>query len=169
MSSMRNAKTLLGAEIERLRFFDWAYGRLTESDADIGAIGEFMVGRTLGCLHKARKVNDIFDLIDRDGTTIEVKTTTKRSRMRNGELLYRWSIMDQRTALDGKRALAQRWYFLVAEFPKDSRRVNALDTKWWKVYVLTGEQVRSANNKRVITESTMRRLSVSPIPLASIR
>ncbi|MDY3228138.1 MAG: hypothetical protein SOW92_00640 [Kiritimatiellia bacterium] len=165
---MKNAKTMLGAEIEKLRFYEWAYGRLAESDSDIGPIGEFMVGRILGCLHKARKVNDLYDLIAKDGTSIEVKTTTKRARMRNGEELYRWSITDQRTALDGKRGLAQRWYFLIAGFPTSARRFNPLDAKWWRVYILTGEQVRSANVKRYLTESTMRRLGVSSVPLLSI-
>ena len=61
---------MLGAEIEKLRFYEWAYGRLAESDSDIGPIGEFMVGRILGCLHKARKVNDLYDLIAKDGTAI---------------------------------------------------------------------------------------------------
>ena len=167
---MLNAKTRIGAELEKLRFYEWAYGRLAESDADIGAVGEYMVGRLLGCLGGPRKVNAPFDLVTKEGATVEVKTTARRKRMPNGTSLLYWEITDQRTALDGKRPLADVWIFLHADFP-DGRRahVNALDVRWWRAWVASGAQVRAAGTKRSVTETTLRRLGIAPVPLAGLR
>ena len=166
---MLNAKTKIGAELEKLRFYEWAYGRLAERDSDIGAVGEYMAGRLLGCLGGPRRAQATFDLVAGDGTTIEVKTTSRRKRMPNGTDLLYWEITDQRTALDGKRPLADVWIFLYADFPDDRARVNALDVRWWCAWVATGEQVRAAGTKRSVTETTLKRMGVASVPLAGLR
>ena len=166
---MLNAKTRIGAELEKLRFYEWAYGCLTESDSDIGVVGEYMVGRLLGCLGGPRRAQAAFDLVAKDGTTIEVKTTSRRKRMPNGTTLLYWEIADQRTALDGKRPLADIWIFLHADFPPGRARVNALDVRWWRAWVATGEQVRAAGTKRSVTETTLKRMGVASVPFADLR
>lgn len=165
---MLNAKTRVGEVVEKLRFYEWAYGRLAESDADIGAVGEYMVGRTLGCLHKARKVNDIFDLVADNGLTIEVKTTTRRVSCAGG-LFYRWDIKTQLSAIEGRRELARVWIFLAAEFPDEKARVNALDTRYWTASVLTGEAVRRAGVTHYVTEKTLARCGATTVPLAQLK
>ena len=166
---MLNAKTKIGAELEKLRFYEWAYGRLAERDSDIGAGGESMIGRLLGCLGGPRRAQAAFDLVAKDGTTIEVKTTSRRKRMPNGSTLLYWEIADQRTALDGKRPLADIWIFLHADFPSGRARVNALDVRWWRAWVATGEQVRAAGTKRSVTETTLKRMGVASVPFGDLR
>lgn len=161
--------TTLGKVLNVLSFYRWAFGDLTEQDSDIGMLAEYLVGDNLNCLPPARKVNAPFDLIMKDGTTIEVKATTHKHVPKDRTPYYRWDVKTQAEALKGNREIAAYWLFLIASFPREASRtprvVQAFDLKNWKVYVVTGEKLRTAGCTRYVSESTLRRLEVEPIPL----
>lgn len=164
-----NIKALL----QRIRYYEWAYGHLGESDTDIGTIGEFMVGTLLSCLSPARKDQDVFDLTTKSGVSIEVKTTTrKRTGGRGRQPYYAWRISEQRTALEGKKPLASTWIFLIATFPESAsarRTFNAFDPRYWTAYLATGEQVKSTGCKFELTESALKRLGLISFPLSELK
>ena len=164
--------TTLGKVLNVLSFYRWAFGDLTEQDSDIGMLAEYLVGDILNCLPPTRKVNAPFDLITKSGTTIEVKATTHKYTQRGKELYYRWDANTQSEALKGNRPIADVWVFLAAAFPGTTagtpRVVQAFDPKNWKCYVVSGEQLRTAGCTRYVSESTLRRLGVEPIPLKDL-
>ena len=173
---MRNK---LRALTDRIAYYEWAYGHLAEADSDLGVIAEYMVGKLLGCLPPSRKVNAKYDLIMKDGTTIEVKATGKRQSQSGGRpSIYRWdvgtqlhSLKNQKSPLPTSLHLAKVWLFLIANFPPESvsrSRFDVFDPKYWTVYCATGAQLATAGVTRYVTESTLRRLNISPLPLASL-
>lgn len=165
----RPIKTLL----EKIRYYEWAYGRLAETDSDIGVLGEYLVGRELNCLPKGgRKAQALYDLVTPDGVSIEVKTTSRWKKYPDGRKVRVWEVADQLTAFAGKRPLAQIWTFLVADFPPDVDKqssFNAFDSRWWTVYVTTGERLRTLNPKRTITLNMLTRLHVPAHPLTDLK
>lgn len=165
--------TSLGKALNVLSFYRWAFGDLTESDSDVGILAEYLVGDLLGCLPPTRKEQAPFDLIMKDGTTIEVKATTRKYDPKGGHTpYYRWKVVTQSEALKGNREIADYWLFLTASFPRETSRtprvVQAFDLKNWKVYVVTGEKLRTAGCTRYISEATLRRLGVEPVPLKDL-
>lgn len=158
------------------RFYKWAFGDLTASDSDIGVIGEFLVGDTLGCLPDERKTQAAFDLVTDKGVSIEVKaTTTAVSRVTKGPI-YRWYVSDQRTALEGKRPLADVWVFLAAKFPTSKQRglevvsqLSVFEQRYWTCWVVPGEIVRSSGCREKISEATFERLGVEGRPFAEFK
>ena len=131
-----------------------------------------MVGTHLGCLSSARKDHDVFDFTTKSGVSIEVKTTTHQVKSGSGSTYYRWHISDQRSALEGRKPLADRWIFLVATFPESasaSRTFNAFDPRYWIAYLATGEQVRSTRCKSFISESAIKRLGLTSFPLSELK
>ena len=165
--------TTLGKVLNVLSFYRWAFGDLTEQDSDIGMLAEYLVGDHLNCLPPARKVNAPFDLIMKSGVTIEVKATTHKCVKKGRTPYYRWDVSTQSEMLKGNRPLADYWVFMIASFPRETSRtprvVQAFDTKNWKCYVVSGEQLRTAGCTRYISESTLRRLEVDPIPLDKLK
>ena len=164
--------TTLGKALNVLSFYRWAFGDLTEQDSDIGMLAEYLVGDLLGCLPPTRKVNAPFDLKMKSGVTIEVKATTHKYA-RNGKTpYYRWKVSTQSEALKGCRAIADYWLFLTATFPREKSGTphvaQAFDLKNWKAYVVTGEKLRTAGCTRYVSESTLRRLGVEPMPLKDL-
>lgn len=161
------------ALIQRIRYYEWAYGHLGESDTDIGTIGEFLVGSLLSCLPPARKDQGVFDLTTKSGVSIEVKTTTHMMKGgRGGQAYYRWHVSDQKTAFEGKKSLASVWIFLIATFPESAssrRSFNAFDPRYWTAYLATGEQVKSTGCKANLTESALKRLNLASFPLAELK
>lgn len=156
---------MLASLVKTLKFYKWAFGDLTASDSDIGVIGEFMVGEALGCLPAERKTQSPFDLVMKDGTTVEVKTTTTTVAQGKDRRVYRWYVNDQRTAIEGKRPLADMWVFLAAKFPEKkqtefARQLSVFDPKNWTCWVATGEQVRESGCRTKISEATFERLGV---------
>lgn len=149
---------------DRIAFYEWAYGHLGESDSDIGALGEFVVARALGCLPPKRTVNATFDLVTKEGVTLEVKTTSKLGCRG----VYMWNIADQRTALKGRRPLADMWIFLKTAFPEDAaerRLFDPFESKYWSCAVLAGETLRASGLVRELRESTLLRLGAVFGPL----
>ena len=163
--------TPLGKLLNVLSFYRWAFGDLTEQDSDIGMLAECLVGDILHCLPPTRKVNAPFDLIMKDGTTLEIKATTHKHEPKGGRTLYyRWKVVTQSEALKGNRPIADYWVFLIATFPRETSRaprvVQAFDLTNWKVYVVSGEQLRTAGCTRYISESTLKRLGIESFPLS---
>ena len=158
--------------LKTLSFYKWAFGDLTEQDSDIGMLAEYLVGDHLNCLPPARKVNAPFDLIMKSGVTIEVKATTHKCVKKGRTPYYRWDVSTQSEMLKGNRPIADYWVFLIADFPRETSRtprvVQVFDTKNWKCYVVSGEQLRTAGCTRYVSESTLRRLGVEPIPLKDL-
>ena len=166
--------TTLGKALNVLSFYRWAFGDLTEQDSDIGMLAEYLVGDILSCLPPTRKVQAPFDLIMKDGTTLEIKATTHKYDPKRGRTsYYRWDVSTQAEMLKGNRPIADYWVFLIATFPREASRtprvVQAFDLKNWKVYVVTGEKLRTAGCTRYVSESTLRRLEVEPIPLDKLK
>ena len=156
-----------------IRFYKWAFGDLTASDSDVGVIGEYLVGDTLGCLPSERKPQAAFDLVSKKGVSIEVKTTTTTVAQGKDRRVYRWYVNDQRTALEGKRPLADVWVFLAAKFPKRrteiARQLSVFDPKCWTCWIATGDQVKASGCRTKISEVTFERLGVKSIPFADFK
>lgn len=156
-----------------LAFYKWAFGDLTEQDSDIGMLAEYLVGDILSCLPPTRKVQAPFDLIMKDGTTLEVKATTHKRVKKDRTPYYCWDVSTQSEMLKGNRPIADEWIFLIASFPRETSRtprvVQAFDFKNWKCYVVSGEQLRTAGCTRYVSESTLRRLGVEAFPLGELR
>lgn len=165
--------TTLGKLLNVLTFYKWAFGDLTEQDSDIGMLAEYLVGDLLGCLPPTRKVNAPFDLIMKDGTTIEIKATTHKATPKGRTPYYRWYVSTQSEMLKGNRPIADYWVFLIATFPRETssapRLVQAFDLKNWKAYVVTGEKLRTAGCTKYISESTLRRLGVEAFPVGELK
>ena len=165
--------TTLGKALNVLSFYSWAFGDLTEQDSDIGMLAEYLVGDHLNCLPPARKVNAPFDLIMKSGVTIEVKATTHKCVKKGRTPSYRWDVSTQSEMLKGNRPIADYWVFLIADFPRETSRtprvVQAFDTKNWKCYVVSGEQLRTAGCTKYVSESTLKRLDAVAFPLGELK
>lgn len=165
--------TTLGKALNVLSFYRWAFGDLTEQDSDIGMLAEYLVGDILNCLPPTRKVQAPFDLIMKDGTTLEIKATTHKREKKGRAPYYCWDVSTQSEMLKGNRPIADYWVFLIADFPRETSRtprvVQAFDRKNWKAYVVSGEQLRTAGCTRYVSESTLRRLGVEAFPLGELR
>ena len=158
--------------LKTLSFYKWAFGDLTEQDSDIGMLAEYLVGDILNCLPPARKVQAPFDLIMKDGTTLEIKATTHKRATKGRTPYYRWDVSTQSEMLKGNRPIADYWVFLIADFPRETSRtprvVQAFDPKNWQCYVVFGEKLRTAGCTKYVSESTLRRLGVEAIPLKNL-
>jgi len=164
--------TPLSKVLKTLSFYKWAFGDLTEQDSDIGMLAEYLVGDILHCLPPTRKVNAPFDLITKNGTTLEVKATTHKYAQKGRTPYYRWDVSTQSEMLKGNRSIAGYWLFLIATFPRETssapRVVQAFDLKNWKAYVVSGEKLRTAGCTRYVSESTLKRLGAKAIPLKDL-
>lgn len=165
--------TTLGKLLNVLTFYKWAFGDLTEQDSDVGMLAEYLVGDILNCLPPTRKVQAPYDLIMKDGTTLEIKATTHKYDPKRGRTsYYRWDVSTQAEMLKGNRPIADYWVFLIADFPRETSRtprvVQAFDLKNWRAYAVTGEKLRTAGCTRYVSESTLRRLGVEPVPLKDL-
>ena len=165
--------TPLGKLLNVLTFYKWAFGDLTEQDSDVGMLAEYLVGDILNCLPPTRKIQAPYDLIMKDGTTLEIKATTHKYARKGKTPYYRWDVSSQKEMLKGNRPIANYWVFLIANFPRETSRkprvVQAFDPKNWQCYVVSGEQLRTAGCTRYVSESTLRRLEIEPIPLAELK
>ena len=165
--------TTLGKLLNVLSFYRWAFGDLTDQDSDIGMLAEYLVGDILSCLPPTRKVNAPFDLIMKDGTTIEVKATAHKREKKGRTPYYCWNVSTQKEMLKGNRPIADYWVFLIASFPRETSRtprvVQAFDPKNWKCYVVSGEKLRTAGCTRYISESTLKRLYAVVFPLGELK
>ena len=164
--------TTLGKLLNVLTFYKWAFGDLTDQDSDVGMLAEYLVGDLLGCLPPMRKVQAPFDLIMKNGMTIEVKATTHKYVPKDRTPYYRWNVKTQTEMLKGNRPIADYWVFLIATFPRETSRtprvVQAFDLKNWKAYVVSGEKLRTAGCTRYVSESTLKRLEVVSVPLKDL-
>ena len=165
--------TTLGKLLNVLTFYKWAFGDLTDQDSDIGMLAEYLVGDILHCLPPTRKVNAPFDLVMKDGTTLEIKATTHKCTTKGRTPYYRWDVSTQSEMLKGNRSIADYWLFLITTFPRETssapRVVQAFDLKNWKAYVVSGEKLRTAGCTKYISESTLRRLGLEAFPLGELR
>ena len=161
----------IGYNLQKLAFYEWAYGRLGELDDGLGPLGEFVVGLRVGGLEGFREEKAPVDLVGWDGTTYEVKTSG-RPRLEGGRWPRRtWTIVDEADALDGRAPLADRWVFLSVDFPEEaaSRRFfDPFDPKWWTVHVLTGAQVRDTGVRSTVSAGTLRRAGAAPTTLDAL-
>ena len=161
--------TPLGKLLNVLSFYRWAFGDLTDQDSDIGMLAEYLVGDILNCLPPTRKVNAPFDLIMKDGTSLEIKATTHQRVEKGRNPYYRWDVSTQSEMLKGNRPIADYWVFLMASFPREASRtprvVQAFDPKNWKCYVVSGEKLRTAGCTKYVSESTLKRLEVEAVSL----
>ena len=166
--------TTLGKLLNVLNFYRWAFGDLTEQDSDIGILAEYLVGGILNCLPPSRKVQAPFDLIMKNGTTLEIKATTHKYDPKRGRSpYYRWDVSTQSEMLKGNRPIADYWLFLIATFPREASRtprvVQAFDLKNWSCYLVPGEQLRTAGCTRYVSESTLKRLGIEAFPLSELK
>ena len=165
--------TTLGKLLNVLTFYKWAFGDLTEQDSDIGMLAEYLVGDILNCLPPTRKVQAPFDLIMKDGRTLEIKATTHKYARKGKTPYYRWDVSTQSEMLKGNRPIADYWVFLIATFPRETSRtprvVQAFDLKNWKCYVVSGEKLRTAGCTKYVSESTLKRIEVEAFPLGGLK
>lgn len=170
------ARLVVSSLVQLVRFYKWAFGDLTASDSDVGVIGEFLVGDTLGCLSSERKTQAIFDLVTKEGVSIEVKTTTRTVPRVTKDPVYEWSVSDQRTALEGKRTLADVWVFLAAKFPEARRmrstartQLSVFDPRFWTCWIVPGETVRASGCRKSVSQATLDRLGVASRPFSEFK
>ena len=165
--------TTLGKLLNVLGFYRWAFGDLTDQDSDVGMLAEYLVGDILNCLPPTRKVNTPFDLIMKDGTTIEVKATTHKRVKKGRTPYYCWDVSIQSEMLKGNRPIADYWVFLIATFPRETSRtprvVQAFDPKNWQCYVVSGKKLRTASCTMYVSESTLKRLDAVAFPLGELK
>ena len=165
--------TPFGKLLNVLTFYKWAFGDLTEQDSDIGMLAEYLVGDILNCLPPTRKVQAPYDLIMKDGTTLEIKATTHKREKKGRTPYYCWDVSTQSEMLKGNRPIADYWVFLIATFPRETSRtprvVQAFDLKNWKAYVVSGEKLRTAGCTKYVSESTLRRLEVEAFPFGELK
>lgn len=165
--------TTLGKLLNVLGFYRWAFGDLTDQDSDVGMLAEYLVGDILNCLPPTRKVNTPFDLIMKDGTTLEIKATTHKREKKGRTPYYCWDVSTQSEMLKGNRPIADYWVFLIASFPRETSRiprvVQAFDPKNWKCYVVSGEKLRTAGCAKYVSESTLKRLDAAAFPLGDLK
>ncbi len=165
--------TTLGKALKVLSFYRWAFGDLTEQDSDVGMLAEYLVGDILNRLPPTRKVQASFDLIMKDGTTLEIKATTHKREKKGRTPYYCWDVSTQKDMLKGNRPIADYWVFLIADFPRETSRkprvVQAFDLKNWKCYVVSGEKLRTAGCAKYVSESTLQRLEVEAFPLVELK
>ena len=164
----------LGKLLNVLTFYKWAFGDLTDQDSDVGLLAEYLVGDILNCLPPTRKVQAPYDLIMKDGTTLEIKATTHKYDPKRGRTsYYRGDVSTQAEMLKGNRPIADYWVFLIASFPRETSRtprvVQAFDPKNWQCYVVSGEKLRTAGCTRYVSESTLKRLDAVAFPLGELR
>lgn len=164
--------TSLGKALRVLNFYRWAFGDLTEPDSDIGMLAEYLVGDILGCLPPARKERAPYDLVMKDGTTIEVKAVTHKYCKKGCKPYYRWNIKTQNQCIKGNRPIADIWLFLMADFPQRASRLplafQAFDLRHWTCFSATGETIRALNRTGYMTESALRGVGLAPFPLARL-
>jgi hypothetical protein len=164
--------TPISSLLKVLSFYRWAFGDLTDQDSDIGMLAEYLVGDILNCLPPTRKVQAPFDLIMKNGTTLEIKATTHKREKKGRAPYYCWDVSTQSEMLKGNRPIADYWVFLIATFPRETSRtprvVQAFDPKNWQCYVVSGEKLRTAGCTKYVSESTLKRLEVEPIPLKAL-
>ena len=170
------ARLVVSSLVQLVRFYRWAFGDLTASDSDIGVIGEFLVGDALGCLPTERKTQAVFDLVTGDGVSIEVKATTRTVPRVTRDPVCKWSVSDQRTALEGRRELADVWVFLAAKFPASLRsrpaartQLSVFDPKYWTCWVVPGETVRASGCRKSVSQATFDRFGVASHPFADFK
>ena len=165
-------RTRLRALVDRIAYYEWAYGCLAEADSEIGAVAEYLVGKILNCLPPKRKVKSLHDLEMADGTTIEVKASSSPSAEKGRPVQYLWKINSQASSLRGKRELSQLWLFMIAAFPNSassSRAFDVFDLKYWSVYPVPASALLASGVRVKVKESTLRKLGIAPIPLADPR
>ena len=164
--------TTLGKALRVLSFYRWAFGDLTEADSDIGLLAEYLVGDLLGCLPPTRKEQAPFDLIMKDGTTIEVKAAAHKYCGRGRTPSYRWDVKTQKQCIRGNRPIADIWLFLMADFPREDSRsprtFQAFDLRFWTCYATTGQTLRALNRTSNIYESALCGIGLAPFPLAKL-
>ncbi len=156
---------------DRVAYYEWAYGRLAESDVEIGPVGEFLVGRLLDCLPPARKATSLYDLEMADGTSLEVKTTTRRHPRKTAAPVYRWDVGTQLSCLNGTRPLARYWIFLICAFPESAagkRHFDVFDLRYWQAAVLPGTALRTFKIRRYVTEPMLKRIFTRFTPVAEL-
>lgn len=163
-------RTLIAKLRDRVSFYEWAYGRLAEADSDLGPIAEYIIGSNLKCLPESRRVNAIYDLVLPDGRGIEVKATGKKKTQSEGRPpIYRWGVGTQ---INSGAKLADLWFFMKAEFPAtaaESTRFDVFDTKYWTIYMATGEQMAEACVSSYVTEKVLDRIGAKQITISDLK
>lgn len=153
--------------VEKLAFYEWAYGHLAEADSDAGPLGEFVVllsklgWRTAGYGFRTRRSEKAPWDLEIDGETIEVKTTFKPKPTPRGKPRWRWTVGEERDSLEGRGPLADKWIFLKADFPGTAgkrRFFDVFDSRWWTAWAVSGKSVRDSGVKAWIGESTLQRM-----------
>lgn len=159
--------------VQTVKYYEWAYGNIGEVDTEIGILGEYVVGKALGCLNKKRTVFGTYDLTMKDGTTIEVKTTCKKnSQSRGRPAEWCWDIDNQKSALEGRVKIADWWVFLKVEFPENATKnklFNPFDEKWWTAYLVSGEALLASGVKSRVRCATLTRCKAVECRLSELK
>jgi len=170
MAAGRSLKWTADAGV-KLAFYEWAYGYLAEPDADIGILGEYMVGLYVGGLAAKRREKAPCDLVAADGRTVEVKTSFGREPPLSGETEpnLRWQLRNERAALRGERPVSDIWIFVHVAFPEGVGWLfNVFDPRWWRVWVVPGEAVRALNQGTVLRAASLEQAGYAPHPLSDL-
>ena len=128
-------------KIVRLRFYEWAYGRLAEEDADIGILGEFMAGLFIGGLDEPRREKAPYDLVADDGTTVEVKYSQAFTRTAAG----RWRCNFLIPVHHGERAVDHFVFCQLAKPGLDPVPLRNWRFRWVPADVLAGYSRKVSN------------------------
>ena len=135
-----------------LDYWKWAHSCLMDN-AERGAFAEYLVASAVGGKGEGRINWEKYDVISKEGITIEVKTSAyiqvwgqeKLSNIRFGIQKTRALIPDSNIYEEEKKRQAQIYVFCV-EAETDQDKVNVLDTAQWKFYVLSSKALNESKH-----------------------
>ncbi len=136
------ATGLNGATI--LDYWQWAYSGII-GNTERGNLAEFLVSRSLGITTDVRNDWEDFDLITKDGTKIEVKSSAYlQSWKQDKKYTPRFNIGRTLPTWDYKSATKQRYadvyvFCLLAHQNKET--INPMDIGQWEFYALRTDEI----------------------------
>jgi len=128
-----------------LDYWKWAHACLMDN-AERGAFAEYLVACAIGGKGTGRVNWNKYDLVSEEGITVEVKTSAyiqvwgqeKLSDIRFGIQKTYGYLPESNTYESEKKRQAQVYVFCV-HTETDQEKLNILDTKQWKFYVLSSK------------------------------
>ena len=133
---------ILGAGATVEEFWAWAYSDLL-ANATRGVLAEFLVTRALDAVKEPRDIWAPFDVTDRAGTTIEVRSTGYLQSWEQGHLSNIALHCAPTRLLDpvtrdyvAERRRQAKLYVLCVLTPTDANTIDPLDTSQWDFYVV---------------------------------
>lgn len=147
-----------------LDYWKWAHSNLLDN-TERGIFAEYLVSAAIGNNSCVRVNWEKYDLISKEGITIEVKTSAylqtwgqeRLSDIRFGIARTKGYDSATNTYEDEEKRQAQVYVFCIHS-EMDQKNVNPLDTRQWQFYVLASEVLNNST-----TYSKARSIGINPL------